>query len=121
MSDDNKKLEQIKKVDSLFSKKRLQEIETTISDDDKKRYAKIGEEMYNSISFEDINSQGQLATENAETIELENVSQIKLMLQSGIHPSYLSTQEKDMIKNAFGKKWFEQYGFLETDLNRVNF
>jgi hypothetical protein len=45
MSDDNKKLEQIKKADSLFSKKRLQEIESTISDEDKKRYAKIGEEI----------------------------------------------------------------------------
>jgi len=121
MSDGNKKLEQIKKADSLFSKKRLQEIENSLSDEDKKRYAKIGEEMYNSISFEDINSQGKLATENAEAIEMENVSQIKLMLQSGIHPSYLSTQEKDMMKNAFGEKWYEQYGFLETDLNRINF
>jgi hypothetical protein len=121
MSDDNKKLEQIKKADSLFSKKRLQEIENSISDEDKKRYAKIGEEMYNSINFEDINSQGKLASENAEAVEMENVSQIKLMLQSGIHPSYLSTQENDMMKNAFGGKWYEQYGFLETDLNRINF
>ena len=32
--------------------------------------------MYNSISFEDINSQGKLATENAEAIEMENISQI---------------------------------------------
>ena len=30
-------------------------------------------------------------------------------------------QEKDMMKNAFGEKWYEQYGFLETDLNRINF
>lgn len=120
MSDD-KKLEQIKKADTLFGKKRMQEIESSISDDDKKRYAKIGEEMYNSIDFEDINSQGNFVNENVETIELENVAQTKLMLQSGIHPSYLSSQEKDMMKNAFGEKWHEQYGFLETDLNRVNF
>ena len=73
MSGDDKKLEQIKKADSLFSKKRLQEIENSMSDEDKKRYAKIGEEMYNSISFEDINSQGKLATENAEDIEERSI------------------------------------------------
>ena len=38
MSDGNKKLDQIKKADSLFSKKRLQEIENTISEEDKKEY-----------------------------------------------------------------------------------
>ena len=122
MSDEEtKKLEQIKKADSLFSKKRLQEIADTTSDEDKKRYENIGKEMYDSIKFEDINSQGTFASENAESIELENISQLKLMLQSGMHPCYFTTQDKDMMKNSYGEKWFEQYGFLETDLNRINF
>ena len=118
---DEQRLEQIRNADPLFNEKRLKEISDSLSDEDKKRYAKIGEEMYNSISFEDINSQGALASNNAEEIEIENTAQVKVMLQSGIHPSYLNSQEKDLMKKAYGEKWFENYGFLETDLNRINF
>jgi hypothetical protein len=112
------KLEEIKNCDLLFSDKRLQEISSSLSDEDKKRYAQIGEEMYNTIDFDSINQQGNI---DHESIELENIAQIKLMLQSGIHPSYLNNEEKDMMKNSFGEKWYETYGFLETDLNRINF
>ena len=43
------------------------------------------------------------------------------MLRSGMHPSFLSRQEKDIMKNVFGNKWYEEFGFLETDENRINF
>jgi len=122
MSDsEESKLDKILNADPLFNEKRLKEIAENLSEEDKKRYAKIGEEMYNSISFENINSQGKLTTENADAVELENVAQVKVMLLSGLHPSYLSGQEKDMMKNSYGEKWYETYGFLETDLNRINF
>jgi hypothetical protein len=114
-------LDKILNADPLFGEKRLKEIAESLSEEDKQRYAKIGEEMYNSIKFEDINSQGNLANENAESIEIENIAQIKVMLSSGLHPSYLSGQEKDMMKNSYGEKWYETFGFLETDLNRINF
>ena len=123
LSEDDKKMDdklhKILNSDPLFGEKRLKEIAESLSEDDKKRYAKIGEEMYNSINFEDINSQGQNV--DHDSIELENISQIKVMLLSGLHPSYLSGQEKDMMKNSYGEKWYESYGFLETDLNRINF
>lgn len=117
MSDD--KLTKINNSKSLFSEKRLKEISENLSDEDKKRYAKIGEEFYNSINFESVDKQGD--SSNAEEIELENVSQLKLMLHSGIHPSYLTGEEKSLLKNAFGEKWYENFGFLESDLNRINF
>jgi len=113
------KLLQIKNADPLFNEKRLNEITSKLSEDDKKRYSKIGEEMYNTIKFEDINSQG--IPDTNDEIEIENVSQIKMMLLSGIHPSYLNNQEKDLMKNNLGEKWYESFGFLEVDLNRINF
>ena len=121
MSDDEKKLEKIINADPLFGDRRLKEISESLSEEDKKRYAKIGEEMYNSIDFNKINEQGNEAQNNADAIELENISQIKLMLSSGLHPSFLNSQEKDMMKNNFGQKWYENFGYLETDLNRINF
>jgi len=121
MSNEEKHLDKIRNADPLFGEKRLKEIAESLSEEDKNRYKQIGEEMYNSIKFEDINSQGSAACDNSESIDLENVSQVKLMLSSGLHPSFLSNQEKDMMKNNYGEKWFETFGFLETDLNRINF
>lgn len=115
------KLKKILNADPLFTEQKLDEISNSLSEEDKKRYKSIGEEMYNTIKFEDINSQGSSAIDNQDEIELENVSQLKLMLLSGLHPSYLNTQEKDMLKNMLGDRWFEKFGFLETDLNRINF
>jgi len=115
------KLKKILNADPLFTDQKLDEISNSLSEEDKKRYKNIGEEMYNSIKFEDINSQGSTAINNHEEIELENVSQLKLMLLSGLHPSYLNNEEKDMLKNMLGDRWFEKFGFLETDLNRINF
>ena len=114
-------LENLKNADPLFGEKRLKEIADSLSEEDKKRYAKIGEEMYNTINFEDINSQGSIATQNADEIEIENASEIKLMIKSGLHPSFLTRQEKDIMKNVFGEKWFTEFGFLEMDENQINF
>ena len=115
------KLEQIKKAEHLFSENRLKEMQDKISDEDKERYKKIGEEFYNAIDFEAVNTQGAAASSNSDEIEMENIAQLKLMLNSGIHPSYLNNEEKSMLSNAFGEKWYENFGFLETDLNRINF
>ena len=128
LSDEDKKrynndeiaLERIRNVDHLFGEKRLKEMADSLSDEDKKKYAKIGEEMYNTVDFGKINEQGSDLS-NETSIELENVAQLKLMLLSGIHPSFLTNQEKDMMKNNYGEKWYEDFGFLEVDLNRINF
>ena len=104
----------------LFNENNLKNMFSNLSDEDKKKYQRIGEEMYN-IDYEKINEQGKIEQDKADNIELENVSQIKLMLCSGLHPSFLSSQEKDMMKNNYGNKWIESYGYLEIDLNRINF
>lgn len=115
----NDKLKDILATSPLFDDKHLQNMYNSLSDEDKLNYKKIGEHMYNSIDFSEINSQG--LNDNHKEIDLENVSQLKLMLQSGIHPSYLSNQDKDLLKNNLGEKWYEKFGFLENDLNRINF
>ena len=116
----NDRLQKIRDADPLFSEKRLKEISDSLSNKDKERYAKIGEELYNTIDFNNINDQGSNLSDS-NIIELENVAQLKLMLSSGIHPSFLTNQEKDMMKNNYGEKWFEKFGYLEVDLNRINF
>jgi len=118
-NEEHNKLQSILNADPLFDDKELKKIVDNLSKEDKERYEKIGKEMYDSINFDDINSQGN--STDHEKVNIENVAQLRLMLQSGIHPSYLNNQEKDLLKNNFGDKWYEEYGFLEVDLNRINF
>lgn len=61
-----------------------------------------------------------LGTENDDTSSKEVLEQITIMLKSGIHPSYLSREEKDFLKSYVGEKWYEDFGYLENDLNRIN-
>ena len=116
--EEQKEIERIQNADLLFGDKHLMEVANQLSDEDKARYATIGKELYDSISFETINSVGTQT--NHEVVELENVSQLRLMLSSGMHPSFLTGEEKNIMKNNFGDKWFEEYGYLECDLQRVN-
>ena len=104
------KLEEIKNY-SFFDDSKMIEIANSLSDEDKERYKKIGEEMYNTIDFDNINQQGN--NMDHESVHLENLSQLKLMLSSGIHPSYLTNEEKDMLKNSYGDKWFKKKKSLE--------
>jgi hypothetical protein len=42
------------------------------------------------------------------------------MVESGMHPSFLDKEEKEFLKNYLGEKWYETFGYLENDLNRLN-
>jgi hypothetical protein len=42
------------------------------------------------------------------------------MLESGLHPSFLTYEEKSFMENYLGKEWYKEFGYLENDLHRVN-
>ena len=46
--------------------------------------------------------------------------QLEAMIESGMHPSYLTNKEKDFMEHRLGKEWYKRFGFLEMDLNRIN-
>jgi hypothetical protein len=74
-----------------------------------------GEEMF-SVDFE------TLGTKNAnnDSTSEEVLIQLEIMLRSGIHPSELTFEEKDFLKEYVGKNWYEKYGWMENDLHRIN-
>jgi hypothetical protein len=100
-----------KQYDPLFDNPMVQKARESMSEEDRKRYDKIGEEMYNTINFE--------TGVPDETID-EVLQQLKSMLESGIHPSYLTYEEKNFLEHYTGKEWYKEYGYLENDINRVN-
>lgn len=100
--------------DPLFDNPVFVEMKKSMPEEDQKRYEDIGKHMYNNLE-NDFGEQGEM---NAA---VETIAQLRIMLQSGMHPSYLSREEKDFLTSYVGKEWYKDFGYLESDLNRINF
>ena len=101
-----------KTPDPLFDNPMVQQIRDEMSPEDREKYDKIGKELYEQINFETGEIEGQID---------DVLTQLKDMLRSGIHPSDLTYEEKNFLEHYMGKKWFEDFGYLENDLRRINF
>lgn len=100
--------------DPLFDNPVFTEMKKSMPEEDQKRYEDIGKHMYNNLE-NDFGEQGEM---NAA---VETIAQLRVMLQSGMHPCYLTREEKDFLANYVGKEWYKEFGYLESDLNRINF
>lgn len=98
------------KKDPLFDNPMFQQMKQSLSKEEQEKYDQIGKEMYESINFE--------TGEVDDAVDV--LSQLKIMLRSGLHPSYLTYEEKQFLENYLGKKWYLEFGYLENDVHRVN-
>ena len=108
----DKKSEKKKTYDPLFDNPAVKQFRDSLSPEERQKYDKIGQELYNTINFE--------TGETEETLS-DVYEQLKAMLNSGLHPSYLTYEERSFLESYKGKNWFKDFGYLENDLNRVNF
>jgi hypothetical protein len=99
--------------DPLFDNPTFVEMKNSLSPEEQKKYEEYGKHMYENLD-DKFNEKGEM---NAA---IDTVSQIKLMLESGLHPSFLTKEEKEFLTNYLGEKWYLQFGYLENDLNRIN-
>ena len=85
-----------------------------LSDEDKERYKKIGEELYGTIDFESNQSKSTMGNDM-----LEALACIELQLNSGLHPSDLENNEKELLKDAYGDEWFKKWNYELADLIKI--
>jgi hypothetical protein len=77
------------------------------------RLKTIGEEMYKDIDFEKVQ-------ENNIPPEIkESLLYVDSLIKSGLHPSMLNENEKFLLIEGFGPKWYENYGYVKEDLNEI--
>ena len=79
------------------------------------KFKRIGEEMYNNVDYE-------TGTINGKTFPktmAESAFFIVEGIKSGLHPSDLSTEEKFLLKEVYGEKWYERFGYNEKDLTEI--
>jgi hypothetical protein len=44
---------------------------------------------------------------------------IENQITSGLHPSMLESNEKELLKDAYGEKWYSKWGYVEGDLTDI--
>ena len=69
-------------------------------------YRKFGEKFYGDMNFDKLEENLDLGVK----VLLESV-------KSGLHPSYLSKEEKDVLLSKLGTHWYEKYGYSDEDFN----
>lgn len=109
-----KRQEDTSPYDPLFDNPMFKEMKESMSEEDQQKYKEMGEHMYGNLE-EQFNEKGEM------TSALETVAQIRVMLQSGMHPSYLTRDEREFLEQYIGKEWYKEFGYLEADVNRINF
>ena len=85
-----------------------------LSQEDKEKYRIIGEKLYGNINFE--NSE---ILDNKEPPIEEAVAYLESQLNSGLHPSNMEDNEKQILFNFYGDKWYEKWGYIKEDLNEI--
>ena len=82
-----------------------------LSPEQLEQYKKIGEEMYNTVNFEDSKILNNLPPPLAESL-----AYIKEGLKSGLQPCDLSEGEINILEEGYGKEWYKHFDFVEEDI-----
>lgn len=100
---------------SLFNNPMVKNAEKSMTDEQKNHYKKLGEDMYNHVDFE----KSEILSNNDNSLK-ESAKYIYLQIRSGLHPSYLEENEKDIMSDVYGKGWFRDFGYNDKDLTEVD-
>lgn len=109
-SSTDKKKEKKEKKDPLFDNPVFQQMRESLPKEEQERYDKIGKELYETVNFET----GEVDS------AVDVLSQLRIMIQSGLHPSFLTYEEKQFLESYLGKTWYIEFGYLENDVYRIN-
>lgn len=81
-----------------------------MSPEDLQRYKDIGIQFYGSIDFEN----SEILT-NKPPPDTDDIDYIIESLKSGLLPSMLETDEQEKMKQKYGDKWYQQFGYTDFE------
>ena len=99
-------------MNDLFDNQMVRNAIKAMTPEQIEHYKQIGEQMYNSINFEETKINKAIPPSMEEAVAYV-VSGIK----SGLHPNDLDINEISLLTDAYGKKWYEQFGYEAHELN----
>ena len=99
---------------SLFDNPMTRAALSSMSDEDKRKYKKIGEELYGHMNFEDAKVLNSVPAPMEEAL-----AYIQEQLKSGLHPSALDDNEKAFLADSYGDEWYLKWGYVKEDLDEI--
>lgn len=100
--------------DTLWDNPMIEAAKKSLTDEQKLEYRQIGQELYGTIDFESGGYFDDIAPPLTEA-----AAYIKESVKSGLHPSLLKDNEKIILKDICGEKWYEEFGYCEEDLTDI--
>lgn len=80
----------------------------------KEAYKKMGEHIYGHNNFEEDGF-----FDDIEKPIKDAAIYLKEAVKSGLHPSMLNDNEKKILSDIFGEKWYEEFDYIEDDLEKI--
>jgi hypothetical protein len=99
--------------DTLFDNPFVNSARKSMSKEQLEDYERKGKCMFEDIDFDKV-----IETGLPPFVE-EPTAQIEECIKSGLHISMLTDNEKNIMKEVFGEKWYQKYGFVKEDLNSI--
>jgi hypothetical protein len=99
---------------SLWDNDMVKNATKSMSKNDLEKYAKLGESFYKDVDYE---TSTIIDKNNIIPPFMKNaVKYVEESLKSGLHPSMMTKEEVELMKEIHGAKWYEIYGYVEGDL-----
>ncbi len=100
------KIEKKEQTSTLFNNPMVDNALKSMNPEQRERYRVLGEELYGKIDFVD----SKILDKIEDPIE-ENAAIISESIKSGLHPSFLDNNEKEIIKSIYGENWYKHFGY----------
>jgi hypothetical protein len=100
------------KAAEMFEKMQ-QTLMKSIPDEDRENFKKLGEKFHSSFDV----FKGGAA--DLSTISMEEaLAYVVESLKSGLHPSFLTEDEKALVMAGYGEEWYKEWGYKKEDIEK---
>jgi hypothetical protein len=100
------------KAAEMFEKMQ-QTLMKSIPDEDRENFKKLGEKFHSSFDV----FKGEAA--DLSTISMEEaLAYVVESLKSGLHPSFLTEDEKALVMAGYGEEWYKEWGYNKEDVEK---
>lgn len=91
-----------------------------MSDEEREKYKLIGEYLYDSVDFQkDKDNDNDTPSETGPSVMIEAAACLGTQLRSGLHPSMMDANEKQLMENIHGEHWYTKWGYTTDDLTQM--
>ena len=102
---------------SLFNNSMVTAALKALSPEELKKYQEIGNDLYGTTDFVAV-QEGRVPDGVPEDAK-DAVAYIECQLNSGLHPSDMDSNEKDLMASAYGDEWYTKWDYTKWDLLEI--